>query len=59
MEFFIKFSFWLSAISLIIRFGYMLFKDYPRTVETKLGADCVNSFISMAWMFWAGCLLWG
>ncbi len=58
MELYIKVSFWLYVLSVIIRMIYLSFADYPRkNTPTSRLADVISLAILVGFTFWAAKLL--
>ena len=58
METYIRWSFWLGIISLVIQMIRMSVASYPRNEEITLGADIVRLVACMFFAAWAGLLLY-
>lgn len=54
----LHFIFWSSILGVLVRSGFLIVKDYPRTDEIKLGEDVVRLISSVAFIAWSAYLLW-
>lgn len=59
MELYIKVSFWMMLIVMILRLFILNGSEYPRTEEKTIGAEIVGIFISTGFILWSGFLLYG
>lgn len=57
MELYIKISFWLGVITIVLISIIMVGSTYPRTSRHSLGEDTVSLILNIAIAVWAGILL--
>ena len=58
MELYIKISFWLGVIALIIRVLSLATCSWPRIRSESLGSYVAATILSLAFTLWAGIVLW-
>lgn len=59
MELYIKVSFTISIIGLVLHAVVMSFVAYPRRVEYSVGMDVFRLIATCGWCVWGAYLLWG
>lgn len=57
MELYIKVSFWIGAVALVLRLLLMCVATYPRQQEYSLGSDVAAVILQIGFGVWAGILL--
>ena len=58
MELYIKVSFWLGVVSLVLRVIIMAFREWPRQRTQTLGEYVGEAILTLAFVVWAGIVLW-
>ena len=58
MELYIKVSFWLGIVALIIRVMTMAVRSWPHTKTESLGEYVAATILSLAFTIWAGIALY-
>lgn len=58
MELYIKVSFWIGVLGLLIRIGTMSTRQWPHTETKSLGEYVGEAIFSLAFVVWAGIVLW-
>lgn len=59
MRTFILVYFTIATVGAVIRAVIMSLSDYPRTTTVSVGHDAAVMIIGVAFLLWAGILLWG
>ena len=59
MELYVKVSFWIGVVGLVVRLLFMLGGSYPRTSTNTAASDSALAMISAALVAWAWWLLYG
>lgn len=58
MELYIKVSFWLGVVGVVLRMLLMCIASYPRTTNYSLAEDNVYLLITIGSCIWAGSLVY-
>ena len=58
MRLFVLVFFWIGIGTLFMRLIHMTFSEWPHQETQTLGNEAAKAIESIAWLAWAGILLW-
>ena len=58
MELYIKVSFWMGVVCLVLRVLTMAVREWPHKKTESLGEYVGGTILSLAFVVWAGIVLW-
>lgn len=59
MEFYVKFSFWVHILGLVMAICTLINGEFPKKKEESLGYWCAKAILGVGFVAWTAILIWG